>query len=411
MQSATILEHHSPEVNIIMSMSALCRGGILCPLLFLSRTFQSKIHTMLSEVKFGKTGYRVKRLGFGAMRLPTHPDGKVNFDLSTPLIRYAIENGINFFDSHHFYHGGQSEEAIGRAIKDIPRENVILQTKIGMYHNYKEKECRQLLEKALKKFGTDYIDFYFTHSLNMKDYLKNNRLFLKFTDKALAQGLIKHRGFSVHDTPENTRKFILSGEFSAMLIQYNLIDRSNEEVISLASEKGLAVEVMGPVAGGLLSIRNDKLIESSPVRAASTAELALKYVLANPDVDVAVSGMSAIQQVKENIATVSGPDRFSGKEARMLNETLENRKKLLELYCTGCQYCMPCPHKVNIPVIFRFYNMAKVYGFTERAGTNYGGLKPEEKASMCKNCGKCEPKCPQKIPIRKKLREAKSYFE
>ncbi len=366
---------------------------------------------MIPAIEFGETPYRVKRLGLGAMRLPTLPDGKVNFDLSTPLIRYAVENGINFFDSHHFYHNGQSEEAIGRAIKGIPRESIILQTKIGMYNNYRERECWQLLETALKKLGTDYIDFYFTHSLSMKNYLKYNRLFLKFTNKAIRQGLIKYRGFSVHDNPENIKKFILSGEFSAMLIQYNLIDRSNEELISLASENKLAVEVMGPVAGGLLSIRNDKLIESSPVRVESTAELALKFVMANPDIDVALSGMSTIPQIRENIATVSDPEQFSRQDAKKLAETFEERKKLQELYCTGCQYCMPCPHKVNIPAIFRFYNMATVYGFTEGAKKKYESLKPREKASMCKNCGKCESACPQKLSIRKKLQDAKSYFE
>ncbi len=345
------------------------------------------------------------------MRLPTHPDGKVNFDLSTPLLRYAIENGINFFDSHHFYHQGQSEEAIGRAIKGIPREKLILQTKIGMYNNYKEKDCRRLLEEALKKLNTDYIDFYFTHSLNLKDYREYNKLFLKFTGKALKQGLIRHRGFSVHDRPENIREFILSEEYSAMLIQYNLIDRTNEELLHLAHEKGLGVEVMGPVAGGLLAMPNENIFRNSPVKVKTSAELALKFVLANPDIDVAVSGMSTLRQVQENVSTASAPDRLSRQDAKKLAGTFEERKKLLELYCTGCQYCMPCPNKVAIPAIFRFYNLAKVYGFVDRARKGYAGLKPEEKASACTECGACEPKCPQKISIRKKLKEAKSYFE
>lgn len=366
---------------------------------------------MVPTRKFGKTNYRVSRLGFGAMRLPTHPDGKVNFDLSTPLIRYALENGINFFDSHHFYHNGQSEEAIGKVVKGIPRGKIILQTKIGMYNNYKEKECWYLLEKALKKMETDYIDFYFTHSLNIKDYLAYNSLFLKFTEKAIQQGLIKHRGFSAHDKVENVKKFILSGEFSAMLVQYNFIDQSNEELLTLAFEKGLGVEVMGPVGGGLLAVRNEKILKYAPAKVKNPAELALKFVLANPDVDIALSGMSTLQQAKENIATASSPAVLSRKDVKSIKEPFENQKKLLNLYCTGCQYCMPCPQKVNIPAIFRFYNLAEVYGFTDRAIKGYDGLKPEEKASMCKNCGKCEPKCPQKIPIRKKLQEAKSFFE
>lgn len=366
---------------------------------------------MIPSANFGSTPYKVKRLGFGIMRLPTLPDGKVNFELSTPMLRYAIEQGVNLLDSHHFYHHGESEEAIGRAIKGIPRESLILQTKIGMYNNYRGRDCWRLLEQALKKMGTDYIDFYFTHSLNMKSYLRHNRLFLRFTEKAIKRGLIRYRGFSAHDKPENIKKFILSGEFSAMLLQYNLLDRSNEELISLASEKGLGVEVMGPVAGGLLAVPNEKILQHSPVKVKSPAELALKFVLANPGVDVALSGMSTLQQVKENIAAVSDSGSLSREDIKKLDEPFENQKKLLDLYCTGCQYCMPCPNKVNIPVIFKLYNFAKVYGFIEKAKKGYQALRPEEKASMCTECGECEPKCPQKIPIRKKLHEAQSYFE
>ncbi|MBN1445850.1 MAG: aldo/keto reductase [Candidatus Omnitrophica bacterium] len=365
----------------------------------------------MNTIQFGKTPYRVNRLGFGAMRLPRLPDGKVDFELSTPLIRYAVEHGVNFIDSHHFYHNGESEEAIGKAVKGIPRDKFILQTKIGMYNNYKEKDCLRLLEQALKKFGTDYIDFYFTHSLNMKDYRKYNKLFLRFTEKAKNEGLIRYRGFSAHDSTENVKKFINSGEFSAMLLQYNILNRENEEVLALAREKGLGVEVMGPVAGGMLGFPDEKILKYSPVKVKSAAELALKFVLSNTNVHAAFSGMSTMEQLKENIATVSDEALFSPDDIKRLDRVFEDRKKLLDLYCTGCRYCLPCPNKVNIPRIFHLYNLSEVYGLTEKAKKDYLALNPEEKASACLGCGECEKKCPQKIPIRKKLKEISSYFK
>jgi len=360
---------------------------------------------------FGKTSYKVKRLGFGIMRLPVLTDRKVNFELSTPMIRYAIEHGVNFLDSHHFYHNGESEEAIGRAIRGVPRNNVIIQTKIGMYNNYTEKECWRLLEQALKKMRTGYIDFYLSHALKWEDHLKYGKLFRRFTEKALNRGLIRYRGFSSHDKPENIKKLITSGEFSAMLVQYNILDRSNEEVIALSCEKGMGVEVMGPLAGGMLGFPDEKILQYSPIKVKSTAELALKFVLANPNIHVALSGMNTLQQVAENIASVSSASLLSRNDIEKLDQISENQKKLLNLYCTGCGYCLPCPNKVNIPGIFRLYNLAQVYGLTKKAKKDYLALNPEERASRCLECGKCEKKCPQKIPVREKLKQVRAYFE
>ncbi|MGC8805428.1 MAG: aldo/keto reductase [Candidatus Ratteibacteria bacterium] len=361
--------------------------------------------------KFVNTSYNVSMLGFGAMRLPVLPDGTVDFDKSTEIIRYAIEHGINFIDSHHFYHNGQSEEAIGRAIKGFPRERLIIQTKIGMYNNYTDQQCWQLLETALKKLNTDYIDFYLTHSLRWETYLKHNKQFMEFTQKAMDQKLIRYRGFSVHDSVENMKKIINTGEFSTMTVQYNLLYRESQEAIALAHEKGLGVVVMGPVGGGTFGYPGETLLSWIERREKSTAALALKFVLSNPDVDVANSGMSTLQQVMENIETVSNFSPLTNEEIKKIDEIFQSRKKLLNLYCTGCRYCMPCPNNVNIPSNFHWYNVAIVYGVEKRAHDGYFALKPEERASACTQCGRCEEKCPQKIPIREKMKEVAKYFE
>ncbi|MCM8821425.1 MAG: aldo/keto reductase [Candidatus Omnitrophica bacterium] len=361
--------------------------------------------------EFGNTPYYVSMLGFGAMRLPHLPDGTVDFDRSTQLIKYAIEHGVNFIDSHHFYHNGQSEQAIGMAIKGFPREKLIIQTKIGMYNNYTDDQCWKLLETALKKLGTDYIDFYLTHSLRWETYLQHNRQFMNFTQKALDQKLIRYTGFSVHDSLENIKKIISTGEFSTMTVQYNILYRESEEAIALAHEKGMGVVVMGPVGGGTFGNPAEELTQWLEKKIESTASLALRFVLSNPNVSVAISGMNAIEQVIENIETVSNFVPLDSDDIKKLDAIIETRKKLLNLYCTGCKYCMPCQHGVNIPGNFNWYNVANVYGVKKRSEEKYFSMKPEERASSCAQCGECESKCPQKIPIREKLKEVSDYFE
>ncbi|HPC28707.1 MAG TPA: aldo/keto reductase [bacterium] len=361
--------------------------------------------------RFGNTPYNVSRLGFGAMRLPVLPDGNVDFDKAVEIMRYAIENGVNFIDSHHFYHNGQSEEAIGRAIKGFPREKLILQTKIGMYNNYTDKQCWELLENALKKLNTDYIDFYLTHSLNWDTYTKYNRQFMQFTQKALDQKLIRYRGFSVHDNVENMKKIIQTGQFQAMTVQYNLLYRDSEQAIELAHQKGMGVVVMGPVGGGTFGYPGEELLSWAGLKQKSTASIAIRFVLSNSNVDVALSGMSTLDQVIDNINTVSNFTPLDKEDIKKLDEIFESRKKLLNLYCTGCRYCMPCPNNVNIPSNFHWYNVANVYGVRKRAEEKYFSMKPEERASSCIACGKCVEKCPQKIQIPEKLKDVADYFE
>lgn len=361
--------------------------------------------------KFGSSPYKVSILGFGAMRLPCLPNGTVDFDKSTKLIRYAIDHGVNFIDSHHFYHNGQSEEAIGRAIKGLQREKLIIQTKIGMYNNYTDDQCWQLLETALKKMDTTYIDFYLTHSLSWESYQKHNKQFLRFTQKALDQKLIRHIGFSVHDSLENMKKIINTGEFSTMTVQYNILYRESEEAIALANEKGMGVVVMGPIGGGTFGNPEEEITEWLGSTVKSTANLALRFVLSNPNVHVAISGMSALQQVIENIQTANNFVSLDTNEIKKIEQIVQSRQKLLNLYCTGCRYCMPCPHGVNIPVNFHWYNVAIVYGVKKKAMEKYSSMKQEEKASSCAECGECEPKCPQKIVIREKLKEVVNFFE
>jgi len=360
---------------------------------------------------YGKTGLEVSKLGFGVMRLPTIENGdgsqRVDFDKSTPLLRRGLELGINFFDTHHNYHNSQSETAIGLATEGVDRSSFIIQTKNPTWRDLAEGEThRQRLEAGLKRAKTDYFDIYLMHSLRMQTWEKVGEDFMKEALQAKEEGLIRHIGFSSHDKPENIIKFIDTGLFECMLVQYNLIDTRNEEAIRHAHEAGMGVSIMGPVGGGRLSTPSE-IAGELPGGRKSPAEAALRFVLANPNVDIAVSGMSTIRQLEENVRTAEIETPLTADERRRITNIIEEKKKLADLYCTGCGYCMPCPNGVNIPRIFEIMNWKRVYGVDSAAKEYYAGLiKRANDASQCVECGQCEPKCPQNIEIIRQLKES-----
>jgi hypothetical protein len=208
-------------------------------------------------------------------------------------------------------------------------------------------------------------------------------------------------------------KLLDTGLFESMILQYNLLDTRNEKVIAYAKEKGIGIIIMGPVGGGRLSAPSQTLMKMINKPVASTAELALRFVLSNLNVSAALSGMSTIQMVEENVSTASIETPLTSKERRQILAALEERKKLSNLYCTGCKYCMPCPNGVDIPRNFELMNYYHLYGLEEYAKREYeqlgqriveGKTKPAW-AAACKECGNCEEKCPQKIEVKKQLKE------
>ena len=193
-----------------------------------------------------------------------------------------------------------------------------------------------------------------------------------------------------------------------------MLDRKLEDGIAYAKEKNIGVVVMGPVAGGRLGQPSDELRKLVP-GVERIPELALRFVLANPGVTLALSGMSTMQHVQENVVVASDDRALKKDERKILNEQLDRLKRMADTYCTGCNYCQPCPEEVNIPRIFKLYNDARVYGFDDRAREHYadwrenlpdGGLQ----ADACVECGQCEEACPQYIPIKRQLQQAHEYL-
>lgn len=368
--------------------------------------------------EFGNTGIKVSKLGFGAMRLPTRKDGDmtvVDDDLAIPLMHRAFDMGVNYIDTALYYINKTSEVSVGKALKGY-RDKVYVATK-NPVENTSADDWRKRLELSLTKLDVDYIDFYHMWGMSLDSYREWEALSdgpLQAAERAKSEGLIKHLSFSTHDYGDNLRPIFDSGRFSSVLLQYNLLDRKSEEVIAYAKEKGIGVVVMGPVAGGRLGAPSSVIQGLLKNKSVSTAEMALRFVLANDNVNIALSGMSTIPMLEENaaIASVEGP--LTAEELAQVGAMMEENKKLEQLYCTACNYCLPCPQEINIPHIFDIMNNHRVYDLTDHAKEAYaevisgkGWIKSAD-ATKCIECGVCETKCPQKLPIIKQLQETHS---
>ncbi len=360
--------------------------------------------------ELGRTGLRISRLGFGAMRLPSR-DGKTDVEESIRMFHRAFELGITYVDTAVIYCGGESENIIGEALQQWPdRDRIVVSTK-NHYMGNDEKAWWTNLENSLRKLQRDRIDVYNVHAISWEKWEKWVRGpggILSWMKKARDQGLIDHICCSFHDTPEALRKIAETGEFESITLQYNMLYRDLEPVFPFLAENGIGIVVMGPVAGGRLQEPSESL-RGIVGEAASTPEVALRFVLSNPHVTAAISGMSTMEQIEENCATVSRDEPLTPDEHRRIAEALDRIKHLADLYCTGCNYCMPCPSGVDIPGNFLAMNYARAYGLENEARRQYERLNAS--AISCVACGTCEPKCPQNIPIRQQLREVAARFD
>ncbi len=355
---------------------------------------------------FGNTGLKVSALGFGAMRLPMK--GKhVDEDKAIETIHRAFELGVNYLDTACFYNENESEVVVGKALKGW-RDKVTLSTK-NPDSSVDGDSWRKVLDEQLKKLDVDRIDIYNFHGIGwevFEQHIMKPGGPMEAARKAQDEGLFTHLSFSFHDEPESLIKLADTGEFTSVTCQYNLLDRANEPSIAHAHKKGMGVVIMGPVGGGRLGAPSPEIQALLPGVSKSSAEVALRFVLSNPNVSCAISGMSDVRMVEENCATASRDEPLTPEERAAVIAQLAEKKKLAELYCTGCGYCMPCQHGVDIPGNFSAMNEYRLYGLKEHAAARYEKLFQEQKAAEhCQECGECEPKCPQKIPIIEQLKE------
>lgn len=372
--------------------------------------------------KFGKLGFDVSILGFGCMRLPLMPgagggepdEGMIDEAEAIRMIRYAVDRGVNYIDTAYPYHKGNSELVTAKALKDGYRAKVKLATKLPIWLVKNSGDFDRYLDEQLEKLETDYIDFYLLHALNKERWNTVQELdVLGSLKKAIEKGKIRHAGFSFHEELGFFRTILDAFDWGMCQIMYNYMeDREWEKHISYARDKGIGVVIMEPLLGG-------KLANNPPEEAAriwrnsgydrSPAEWAFKWLYNHPGITLALSGMSTMEQVEENlkIADTSTTDSLSEKELAAIDMVREVYNSLTKVKCTGCRYCLPCPNNVSIPEIFSFYNDASAYNIHKESAKKYSAMKESGKdASLCVECGKCEGLCPQQLPIIKHLKEA-----
>ncbi len=362
---------------------------------------------------FGKSGAKISSLGFGCMRFPMIGEGdnaKVNDELTIPMIRRAYELGVNYYDTAWGYCNEDSQRALGVAVKDF-RDKIYISTKLPMWDVKKADDFWYFLEESLKRLDTDYIDFYHFHAMN-REHWETRVLPFKLIDlaeQAKAKGLIRHLSFSFHDKRDLMDEMVNTGAFSSLLCQYNLIDRSNEDGMEYASKKGLGITVMGPVGGGNLALGGKEFLSKFDVPAENGAELAIKFVLGNPSVNIALSGMSTIDMVEENAHYADAARNITRDDWIKLTKNTDELKALASNYCSGCNYCDVCPKGIRPSEIFAAYNRYKVWGLTEMAKNRYAKFGESEHASKhpddCIGCRACSKKCPQNLDIPTELKK------
>ena len=354
---------------------------------------------------------KLSLLGFGTMRLPLKEDGSVDEELTAKMTEYALQHGVNYIDTAWPYMNGTSEPIMGKILKNYPRESFYLATKYPGHQVFDVYDPADIFEKQLKRCQTDYFDFYLLHNVyeNSIGVYKDSRWgIVDYFIEQKRQGRIRHLGFSSHGDLPCLKEFLdyCGEELEFCQIQLNYLDwtlQRAKEKYEFLTEKGIPVWVMEPVRGGKLAKLPEE--DEAGLRAfrpeASTASFGFRWLQGLPNVKMVLSGMSDLEQMKDNIKSFENFDPLSEQEEKMLLEAAEHLKDSVP--CTACRYCCEdCPMQLNIPDLLFKYNQLKV-GSGNSVRMQLDALPEDKWPSACLACGACARVCPQKIDIPAEL--------
>lgn len=363
---------------------------------------------------FPAANRKVSALGMGCMRLPTLKEegNPIDRPEAVRIIRHLIDNGVTYVDTAYPYHDGKSEGLVGEALKDGYRERVTLATKLPVWLVEKHEDMERLLDEQLARLGVDHVDVYLAHALDADRFDKMVSLGLfDFMDEMVRKGKIRYPGFSFHDDADVFRRIVDSYDWKVAQVQMNLLDEFNQatmEGVRYAASKGIGIVVMEPVRGGALvkSVPDEiRALYESGAPGRSAAEWAFRWLIDKPQFMTILSGMSMMEQAEDNLRIFSAADVncLSDKEKDVLVQVRKAYEARIQMGCTGCEYCMPCPQGINIPQIFKGFDTASMFGDYADFRKRYNAM--EVNASACVGCESCVSNCPQhfKTPIPEML--------
>lgn len=352
-------------------------------------------------------GNDVSLLGFGAMRLPVTDDGHVDELQTADMVRTAIANGVNYFDTAYPYHSGESEPVLGKILSEYPRESYYLATKYPGHQIAERYDPAEVFEEQLEKCGVDYFDFYLLHNVyenSIDVYMDSRWGIVEYFKEQKKRGRIKHLGFSTHGSLGVIKKFLdyCGDDMEFCQIQLNYLDwtlQNGKEKYEFLTHYGLPVIVMEPVRGGKLAKLSDenelKLKGMDPE--ASSASWAFRFLQELPNVKVILSGMSDFDQVKDNLDTFQNEKSLSKAQITELMNIADDMKDTVP--CTACRYCCDdCPQGLDIPLLVDVYNDLR-FSMEVGVAMRLEGLAENKQPSACIECGRCSGLCPQKIDI------------
>ena len=357
-------------------------------------------------------------LGLGMMRLPVvnGDDGVVDEAATAEMIDLAYRSGINYFDTAWGYHNGNSELMAGKFLTRYPRESYYLASKFPGYDNTNMPKVREIFEKQLEKCQTPYFDFYLFHNVyegNVDDYLNPDFGILDYLLEQKKNGRIRHLGFSAHGSVEVIKRFLAAyGEHMEFCqLQVNYMDwhfQDAQAKVALLNEAGIPVWVMEPLRGGKLAKASDE--KAAALRAMRPEETvpawAFRFLQSIPGVTMVLSGMSSMEQLKENIVTWSTDAPLTQQEFDALVAIADEETKQGGLPCTACHYCTShCPQELPIPELIALYNEHKITGGGFIAPMAVGSMPAEKRPASCVGCRSCEQVCPQQIKISEMMKE------
>lgn len=367
----------------------------------------------MEYVAFGSTNLKVSRFGLGCMRFPQDENEAIE------MVRYAIDNGVNYLDTAYVYEG--SEAILRKALADGYRERIVLATKSNTWGIEQHSDFEKYLDEQLRRLNTDYIDVYLLHNLYDANLERAQQAdAFGFLDKMLQKGKIRYTGFSMHNTLDAFKTMVDSYTFDMAQIQLNILDehvQAGIEGVRYCAERGLGVVIMEPLRGG--SILGNKPAEIDALLAAypekrSLVDWCFRWLYDKPEISLILSGTSSLKQLKENLAIFADtqPQVLTAEDQALIARIRDIYEAQNSIGCTSCEYCLPCPNDVAIPEIFKLYNNNTLTGesFIDKLVYSGSYLTKGRGADSCTECGVCEEKCPQSLPIIEDLKKVHEHL-